>query len=82
MKCEYPGEHARGCNGVGYTRDHLTPRCIARAWKWSRKQMDSPENIQWLSRECHNIKDKPTPEKLYWVKRGGIPKDVFLASKI
>jgi len=58
--CEAP-YHVEGCSGVGETKDHLTPKCIAKhILGWTRKQIDAPENIQYLSRACHTEKDATT----------------------
>lgn len=66
-ECEAP-EHVWGCNGLGETKDHFTPRCIARVWKWKPKQINAPENIQRLSKACHASKDASTPIRLHQLK--------------
>ena len=66
-ECEAPN-HTRGCNGLGETKDHFTPKCIAKMWKWSRKQINAPENIQYLSKSCHKKKDRPTAHMKYQLK--------------
>lgn len=43
--------------------DHFTPKCIAKVWGWSAKEMNAPENLQWLSRACHTDKDRSTPHR-------------------
>lgn len=44
------------------TKDHFTPKCIAlKVFGWRRKQVNSRDNIQWLSRPCHQDKDATTP---------------------
>lgn len=43
--------------------DHFTPKCIAKVWGWNKKQTNSPENLQWLSLECHREKDATTPKR-------------------
>jgi len=53
--------HAPDCDGRGTTRDHFTPRCIAKLLGWSSEQIGSPENIQYLSQACHVLKDRSTP---------------------
>jgi len=58
--CEAP-YHTEGCNGIGETKDHLTPKCIAKhVLGWSRKQIEDPANIQYLSKACHQEKDATT----------------------
>lgn len=58
--CEAP-EHAPGCDGLGKTEDHFTPKCIAHLYGWKPKQINSPENLQHLSKACHVEKDRITP---------------------
>lgn len=44
------------------TKDHFTPKCIAiKALGWKYKQVNHPRNIQWLSKPCHEDKDRSTP---------------------
>jgi hypothetical protein len=57
-------EHVRGCNGKGTTKDHFTPQCIGEVLGWSKAQINSPENIQYLSPACHEAKDRTTPQRL------------------
>lgn len=59
--CEYPGEHHPDCNGIGSTKDHITPKCIGKILKWSQKEKEDTRNIQFLSEACHRMKDKETP---------------------
>lgn len=71
--CEAP-VHTPSCNGIATSIDHFTPRCIGKLLGWSKKQIDSDENKQWLSQPCHASKDRTTPAKLQQVKfqlRGG-----------
>jgi hypothetical protein len=63
QKCEAP-IHSIKCDGRGDTEDHFTPKCIAKLWKWKQKEINSPENIQYLSRACHDEKDKTTEARL------------------
>ena len=64
MRCEAPF-HVEGCNGIGETVDHHTPRCIAKkVLGWTESQVNAPENIQRLSVACHRHKDKDTPARL------------------
>ena len=45
--------------------DHFTPRSIAKkVWGWKSKQINSPENLQYLSYQCHRDKDSTTPDRL------------------
>lgn len=67
-RCEAP-DHSPDCNGFGDTRDHFTPRCIARELGWSQQQVNDPMNIQYLSPACHKEKDKTTPERLDQLRR-------------
>lgn len=61
--CQAP-YHAEGCNGIGETVDHLTPRCIAKhILGWTRKQIDDPMNLQYLSKACHKEKDSTTVQR-------------------
>lgn len=70
MRIERPCEapiHSPHCNGRGETEDHFTPKCIARKLGWSKKQINAPENIQFLSHACHDRKDRSTPRRLQQV---------------
>lgn len=68
-ECEAPF-HVKGCNGLGETRDHFTPKCIARKiLHWKRKQIDAPENTQYLSKACHIWKDRTTCERFRLAKK-------------
>jgi hypothetical protein len=66
--CEAPF-HVEGCDGRGSTRDHFTPRSIAKLLRWGTKRVNSPENIQWLSEACHAEKDRSTPRRLQQVRQ-------------
>ena len=66
--CEAPNHNER-CSGVGNTVDHFTPECIGKLWGWTNKQINAPENLQHLSRECHNDKDKTTEARLTLARR-------------
>ncbi|GIW70244.1 MAG: hypothetical protein KatS3mg101_0991 [Patescibacteria group bacterium] len=45
--------------------DHFTPKCIAKKiLHWSSKQINAPENLQYLSIPCHTDKDRTTPDRL------------------
>lgn len=61
--CSAP-EHTDSCDGVGNTQDHFTARSIAKVLGWSRRQIDSPDNLQALSQSCHRAKDMSTPKRL------------------
>jgi hypothetical protein len=61
--CEAPS-HSEGCNGIATTIDHFTPECIAKLWGWSRDEIDSDENLQYLSKQCHKAKDFTTQARL------------------
>jgi len=68
-ECEAP-YHVEGCSGYGETIDHHTPRCIARKiLHWKKKQIDAPENIQYLSKACHREKDRTTCERFRLAKK-------------
>jgi|GEM_PF-1491404 hypothetical protein len=60
--CEAP-IHCDECDGVGRTKDHFTPKCIAKLWGWSGKQIGAEENLQYLSEPCHIAKDISTPAR-------------------
>jgi len=60
--CEAP-IHCDDCDGVGRTKDHFTPKCIAKLWGWSGKQIGAEENLQYLSEACHKAKDLSTPAR-------------------
>jgi 5-methylcytosine-specific restriction endonuclease McrA len=49
---------------VGNTQDHFTPRSVGKVLGWTRKQIESPENMQALSQVCHSQKDSSTPKRL------------------
>jgi len=69
--CKYPCEapfHVQGCDGKGVTRDHFTPRSIAKELNWTDKEIGSPMNIQHLSVPCHKAKDGTTPSRLYLLR--------------
>jgi len=61
-RCEAPRHH-KNCNGRGETVDHHTPKCIAKIFGWKRKQINAPENLQYLSKPCHREKDRSTPKR-------------------
>ena len=65
--CEAP-VHVDACGGIGETKDHFTPRCIAKLLKWTPKQLSDPMNIQYLSQACHSEKDSTTPKRLQILK--------------
>ena len=62
-------EHSNGCSGLGNTRDHFTPKCIAKLMGWSNKMINCYENIQYLSEACHVEKDRTTPKRLELLRR-------------
>lgn len=64
VTCQAPF-HATSCDGIGRSKNHFTPKCIALKLRWTKAQIDDPFNIQWLSLACHADKDKSTPEKYY-----------------
>lgn len=68
-------EHVASCNGIGSTKDHFTPRCIAKELGWRQGQVSDPQNIQWLSEDCHKEKDSTTPLRLSLLRKQlqGIP---------
>ncbi len=65
--CEAP-IHVRECSGFGETKDHFTPKCIAKLLRWKQKQIEDPLNIQYLSFACHKEKDSTTPARLQLLK--------------
>ncbi len=52
--CEHRDEGGNPCNRLGTTRDHITPRSIAKRLGWTPQQIGSPENIQRLCCQHHN----------------------------
>jgi hypothetical protein len=66
--CEAP-EHVEGCDGVGSTRDHFTPKSIGKALRWGSRLINDPDNIQYLSEACHTEKDRSTRRRLEQVRR-------------
>lgn len=58
--CEAPF-HVDGCHGRGTTKDHFTPESIGRILGWKEEQIQSEENLQYLSPACHKAKDLDTP---------------------
>jgi hypothetical protein len=67
------GKNCNQCRNI--TQDHFTPKSIARrVLGWRPKEINSKENIQWLSTSCHREKDRTTPDRLIALidqKRGG-----------
>lgn len=61
--CEAPF-HNEKCDRVGVTVDHFTPECIAKLWGWTPDEINASENLQHLSRPCHNDKDRTTEARL------------------
>lgn len=61
--------HAGGCNGIGSTKDHFTPRAVAKLLGWAAQQLGSPENLQHLSPACHAIKDRTTPKRMHLLEK-------------
>lgn len=69
--CQAP-VHEQECNGIGNTVDHFTSRAVGRALDISYKQINSQENLQYLSQPCHRAKDFPrTLFEVETAKRGG-----------
>lgn len=67
IPCEAP-THVVNCSGRGETKDHFTPRSIAKVLGWTQKQLGDPMNIQHLSTACHQEKDSSTPMRLQLLK--------------
>jgi len=67
-QCEAP-IHSEYCDGVGNTKDHFTPECIAKLWGWSYEEINDKKNIQYLSVACHREKDKTTEARLTLVRQ-------------
>ncbi len=66
--------HEQECERIGSTKDHFTPRSIARLLDWSIPQMNDERNIQKLSEACHKKKDEITPlfiERIERLQNGG-----------
>lgn len=57
--CEAP-QHIPDCSGRGSTKDHFTPKCVAKINGWTRTRVNSLNNLQYLSPECHGEKDRDT----------------------
>jgi hypothetical protein len=75
-ECECQGCRKSNCNGCrNSTKDHFTPQSIGRKiLGWKPKQINSKENIQFLSVSCHREKDYTTSDRLqalYNQRRGG-----------
>ena len=66
--CEAPF-HVKNCNGKGSTKDHFTPKVIAKLLDWTPEQIGARENIQMLSPQCHHAKDLSTPTRYYLLRR-------------
>lgn len=70
---EYHSEHCpcikcvrTDCGSCGATNeDHFTPRCLM---KRIHQHIPDRENLQWLSLECHALKDRSTPKLKYHYK--------------
>lgn len=72
--CEAP-QHNQGCPCLScttrdcqrcplLTKDHFTPKSIAlRVLGWKHRQVNRPENIQWLTEPCHIDKDRTTQKR-------------------
>ena len=60
--------HVPNCSGLGETKDHFTPKSIAKVLGWTYKQMNEPMNLQYLSTACHREKDSTTPMRLELLK--------------
>ena len=74
IPCEAP-YHVEGCNGYGGTIDHFTPTCIAELYGWDPDVINSETNWLYLSRVCHNEKDRRTLETYKKIKlqmQGGV----------
>jgi len=67
-RCEAP-IHAKDCSGEGVTKDHLTPRSVARLLDWKPEQLGDKMNLQYLSPQCHREKDATTPQRIRMLKR-------------
>ncbi|HEX7041917.1 MAG TPA: hypothetical protein VF189_01595 [Patescibacteria group bacterium] len=74
--CEHVDEDGTPCDKLGTTRDHITPKSIARRLGWTPEQIGAPENIQHLCREHHNgregkDKDSEARKELLKAQLGG-----------
>lgn len=47
------------------TEHHLTPRCIAKVWGWSKKQINHPMNREMLPHHVHQRQDEVIPILLH-----------------
>lgn len=76
--------HAPDCNGLATSRDHITGKRLGKMLGWSRKKINSRENIQLLSEPCHGLKDNDTCINVNILKKaqnGGITFEEFLELK-
>lgn len=71
--CEAPA-HVENCPCVScvsrdcqrcplITKDHFTPKCIAKEIGWGYARTNRANNLQWLSEPCHIKKDSSTPAR-------------------
>ena len=49
--------------------DHFTGKAIGKLLGWTRRELDRPENLQYLSLPCHAEKDKLTCEVLAQLRK-------------
>lgn len=51
------------------TSDHTTGKAIGRLLGLTHKEVNRPENREWLSRPCHEQKDKKTTEVIQTLQK-------------
>jgi hypothetical protein len=73
----------QSCDGCHNTNvDHFTAKSVGKALGWSKKQIDSPENKQYLSYDCHRWKDQNTAHYKQVAKKLSQGKEVRFGDEI
>jgi hypothetical protein len=62
--------HDSHCDGWASNRDHFTPVCLIKKLKLNKELLSSEENLTWVNKKCHALKDAVTPQILQKAKRG------------
>lgn len=61
--------HDSRCNGWATSRDHFTPRCLIKLLRLDKRLLTSEENLIWMNKYCHALKDSTTPLVLLQSRR-------------
>ena len=61
--------HDERCNGWADSRDHFSPRALIRGLKLDKNLLKSEENLVWMNKYCHRLKDLHTPDVVFQAKR-------------